>query len=280
MEEAKKRAAFAAVDAQVEDGMVLGIGSGSTVVYAVERLAQRVAQGEIKVKACIPSSWQATQLIKQYSLPLQEEVVVPTAELLAGSAASSEETIEAFAIDLTIDGADEVDPEGNLIKGGGACQTREKLVAAYSKRLVIVADARKDSEMLGRNFGFVPIEVLPSAWGAVARFLLSQAPDSPIGKVVSVKLRSGGASKAGPCVTDNGNLVLDVNFGEMSPQRAFIIDQLVSRWPGVITTGLFCRLPVRVFFCRTSTGEVVSRSNSLWDDNEARCWNTFSSLPL
>lgn len=273
VEEAKKLAAFAAVDKEITSGMAIGIGSGSTIVYAVERIAHRVKNGELNLRFCVPSSWQATQLIRQYNLPLQEEVALPF-EFSEGSHSVDFESNSPL-LDITIDGADEVDPNGNLIKGGGGCQTREKMVASFSKKLVIVADARKDSEILGKQFPNVPIEVIPGAWSSIARILIAGSTrdaDRGWGAIKAIKLRGGSPSKAGPCITDNGGLILDVNFGEITPERASRIERLISRIPGVVCIGLFVDLPVSVYFC-DQEGKITNRKNHLWE--EGTCWASF-----
>jgi len=131
IEQAKKKAAYAAIDDFVADHMILGIGSGSTVVYAVERLVQRVKAEKLDI-ICIPTSFQSQQLIVEGGLILGDLSRYPE-------------------IDVVIDGADEVDLHLNLIKGGGGCQTQEKIIASNSKQLVIIADYRKESKKLVRQ---------------------------------------------------------------------------------------------------------------------------------
>lgn len=131
LEEAKKKASYRAIDEQVDASTkIIGIGSGSTVVYAVERLGQRFAAKELSIIACIPSSFQAQQLILENGLPLA--------------------TLNQFPeIDIAFDGADETDSQLNCIKGGGACQLQEKLLISNAKKFYIVADYRKESPALG-----------------------------------------------------------------------------------------------------------------------------------
>lgn len=122
---------------------MIGIGSGSTIVFAVERLAHRVSSEHLKV-TCIPTSYQAVQLIRQHSLTQSDLSANPV-------------------LDIAFDGADEVDANLVLIKGGGGCHTQEKVVAAASKRLIVIADYRKNSVYLGDNWNYIPVEVLPMA---------------------------------------------------------------------------------------------------------------------
>jgi ribose 5-phosphate isomerase A len=181
----KKNAAFRAVEGNVKKGMILGIGSGSTVVYAVKRIAEINKTEDLNLK-CIPTSFQAHQLIVENGLTLV--------------------TLDQYPeIDLDIDGADEIDKALNLIKGGGGCLVQEKIVAFSSKKLVIIADYRKKSERLGENWNKgVPIEVIPFGYVPILK-KLEKLGGTP-------KLRMAQA-KAGPLVTDNGNFIIDVDFG-------------------------------------------------------------------
>ncbi|XP_067560525.1 ribose-5-phosphate isomerase isoform X7 [Pseudorca crassidens] len=149
-EEAKKLAGRAAVENHVRNNQVLGIGSGSTIVHAVQRIAERVKQENLNL-VCIPTSFQARQLILQYGLTLSDLDRHPE-------------------IDLAIDGADEVDADLNLIKGGGGCLTQEKIVAGNASRFIVIADFRKDSKNLGDQWHKgIPIEVIPMAYVPVSR---------------------------------------------------------------------------------------------------------------
>jgi len=198
--------------------MVVGIGSGSTVVYAVERIAERVRNENLKLK-CIPTSFQSEQLIISNDLVLTS---------LAHEA----------SIDVTIDGADEVDPSLNLIKGGGACHVQEKLVAYNSKKLVIIADYRKESHALGTAWTKgVPIEVIPAALHPVQRRIKALG-GNPV-------LRMGGNAKAGPVVTDNGNLLVDAIFGAIDNPKKLHLQLLTI--PGVVDTGIFVNMAEKVF---------------------------------
>ncbi|XP_017157847.1 ribose-5-phosphate isomerase isoform X2 [Poecilia reticulata] len=151
-EEAKKLAAYSAVDNNVQNNQVVGVGSGSTIVYAVDRLAERVRQEKLNI-VCVPTSFQARQLILQHGLALSDLERHPE-------------------LDVAIDGADEVDAELTLIKGGGGCLTQEKIVAGNSKCFVVIADYRKDSRVLGEQWKKgVPIEVIPMAYVPVSRVI-------------------------------------------------------------------------------------------------------------
>ena len=126
---------------------MVGVGSGSTIVYAVQRLAERVKEEGLDIR-CVPTSFQARQLIVTHGLELTDLEREPR-------------------IDITIDGCDEADRDLTLIKGGGGCQTQEKIVAAYSDNFVVIADYRKRSGALGEAWDYVPVEVVPLAYRPV-----------------------------------------------------------------------------------------------------------------
>jgi ribose 5-phosphate isomerase A len=228
IELAKKNAGYAAVDDFITDGMVVGIGSGSTVVYAVERLIQRVQQENLHV-TCIPTSFQATQLIVEGGLSLGDLSRFPV-------------------IDVDIDGADEVDANLHLIKGGGGCHVQEKITARNSKRMIVVADYRKDSQHLGEQWKKgIPIEVIPLAYVPLLQEFRS------MGGVPSLRMAK---SKAGPVVSDNGNFIIDVNFGVIADPVSLATD--LKQLTGVVDTGLFVNLAQKAYFGQAD-GTVVTR---------------------
>lgn len=213
--------------------MIVGVGSGSTVVYAVERLVQRVKDENLTIK-CIPTSYQSQLLIIEGGLTL---------------------TSLAFEsqIDVTIDGADEVDPQLNLIKGGGACHVQEKLVAYNSTKLVIIVDFRKISPQLGKVWTKgVPIEVIPSALQPVQRKLRELG-------AIKCDVRMGGTAKAGPVVTDNSNFVIDADFGPINTPAT--LNMKIQSIPGVVDTGLFIKMATEVFIGKED-GEVDNMLNN------------------
>uniref|UniRef100_A0A2K5USK7 Ribose-5-phosphate isomerase n=2 Tax=Catarrhini TaxID=9526 RepID=A0A2K5USK7_MACFA len=218
-EEAKKLAGRAAVENHVRNNQVLGIGSGSTIVHAVQRIAERVKQENLNL-VCIPTSFQARQLILQYGLTLSDLDRHPE-------------------IDLAIDGADEVDADLNLIKGGGGCLTQEKIVAGYASRFIVIADFRKDSKNLGDQWHKgIPIEVIPMAYVPVSR-----AVSQKFGGVVELRMA---VNKAGPVVTDNGNFILDWKFDRVHKWSE--VNTAIKMIPGVVDTGLFINMAERVYF--------------------------------
>ena len=233
VEQGKRLAARAAVDQFVKDGMVIGVGSRSIVVYVAERVAERVRDEHLSLR-CVATSYQAKQLIHQHHLTLLE-------------------LDQVDMIDVTIDGADEIDASTlDVIKGGGGCMTQEKIVAAASRCLVIVADHRKRSERLNTQFGYVPVEVVPMAAPRLAALLNSNAhprlsrpeADGGLPHVASATLRMAKA-KAGPCVTDTANFIVDIDFGGISDPAA--VEQRLTHEPGVVTVGLFIGMADHAF---------------------------------
>ncbi|MHA1821432.1 MAG: ribose 5-phosphate isomerase A [Promethearchaeota archaeon] len=217
IEEAKKKAGYSAVDDYVKDGMILGIGSGSTVVYAVERLAARVKEENLNI-VCIPTSFQSYQLIVGHGLKLGSLDQYPE-------------------IDVDIDGADEIDKDLNLIKGGGGCHVQEKIVASNSKKLIIIADYRKDSEYLGEKWKKgIPIEVISLGYIPIMKKLE--------GMGAKVKLRMA-QSKAGPVISDNGNFILDADFGVIKEPSE--LNRRIKMIPGVVETGFFINMAEKCY---------------------------------
>ncbi|XP_077395695.1 ribose-5-phosphate isomerase [Festucalex cinctus] len=228
-EEAKKQAAYTAVDNHVQNNQVVGVGSGSTIVYAVHRLAERVRQEKLNI-VCVPTSFQARQLILQHGLMLSDLDRHPE-------------------LDVAIDGADEVDADLTLIKGGGGCLTQEKIVASCARHFVVVADFRKDSKAIGQQWKKgVPIEVVPMAHVPVSRRIIQL-----FGGEVNLRM---GVNKAGPVVTDNSNFILDWKF-----ERAHCwadVNKTIKMIPGVVETGLFVGMAERAYF-GTEDGRVQVR---------------------
>ena len=195
----KQKAAERAVG-YVTSGMVVGLGSGSTVKYALEFLGEAVNSGKLERIVGIASSRQTEDLANTLGIPLT--------------------TFEEHPhIDLTIDGADEVDPQLNLIKGGGGALLREKIVAQASRRNIIIVDESKLSPRLGTQWA-VPIEVIPFAIQVEMNFLQSLGASSTV-------RREGDQA---PFITDEGNLILDANFGPIQNVKD-LADQL--SWLGI-----------------------------------------------
>lgn len=228
VDQAKKAAAYKAVDENFpENAKVIGVGSGSTVVFVAERLGQLPNKS---LFVCIPTGFQSKQLIIDNGLALG--------------------TIEQFPkVDIAFDGADEVDGNLNLIKGGGACLFQEKLVAQAASDFIVIADFRKKSTALGIQWTKgVPIEIVPNSYAKVILDLQNLGAKK-------VDLRQGGAAKAGPVITDNNNFLLDADFGEIADPVS--LHQKIKALVGVVETGLFTGMARKAYFGEES-GEVSS----------------------
>jgi len=205
-ESAKERAAVEAVKL-IKDGYILGVGAGSTVACALRELGRRIKEEHIRV-SIVSASSQTSQLAREYGIPLTS-------------------LNEHLSLDLGIDGADQIDGELNLIKGMGGALTREKIVASASKTFVIIGDESKLTDTLGKNQP-LPIEVLP--------FALPFAT-SKIEKMGGQPVLKKSILGDGPFVTDNGNYVLNVDFGII--KDPWQLDRKLKSIPGVVETGLF-----------------------------------------
>jgi len=202
----KRRAGERAAEL-VSDGDVVGLGTGSTAAHAIRAIGRAVADG-LDVRG-VPTSFDSRALAREAGIPL----------------CSLE---EVDGIDVAIDGADQLDRNLTAIKGGGAAHAREKVVDAAADRFVVVADPTKVVETLSRS---VPVEVLPDARAAVERDVAELGGDATLRRA---------ERKDGPVVTDNGNLVLDCEFGALDDPDGLAQD--LSRLPGVVEHGLFVDL--------------------------------------
>jgi ribose 5-phosphate isomerase A len=209
----KKLLGTQAVDRFVRDGMRLGLGTGSTAIWATRRVGARLAEGSLRGIRAVTTSLQAELEARGLGIPVMTLNDSP----LEGT------------LDLTIDGADEIDPERNLIKGGGGALLMEKIVAYASRRLLIVADDGKLSPRLGVSFA-VPVEVVAAALTPVSNSLRA------LGGEVTLRMA---VRKAGPVVTDLGNLLLDVSFRE--PFDARKLEDELKMIPGVLEDGIFTK---------------------------------------
>ncbi len=209
----KRQAALRAAE-YVESGMVVGLGTGSTTEYAVKRIAQMLKTGELSEIVGIPTSIRTENLARELDIPL---VGFETHQ----------------RIDLTIDGADEVDPDLNLIKGGGGALLREKVVAQASRRNIIIVDESKLVPKLGTGWD-LPIEVIPFARFTEESFL------SGLGGAVTLRTNDDGT----PFSTDQNNLILDTNFGQIQ-NPAELAAHLDER-AGIVEHGLFLSLATDV----------------------------------
>ncbi|XP_034945232.1 ribose-5-phosphate isomerase [Chelonus insularis] len=221
LESAKKIAAYKAVDEYVKNNSIIGIGSGSTVIYAVHRIAERIKAEDLHV-VCIPTSFQARQLIIRNHLTLGDLETHPK-------------------LDCVIDGADEVDADLTLIKGGGGCLLQEKIVASCTDELIIIADYTKNSDRLGQQYKKgIPIEVIPMAYVPIKKKI-----EENYGGVAKVRMA---VAKAGPVVTDNGNFILDWHFPfELEKSWEKVNTEIISM-PGVVEIGLFVNMAKKAYF--------------------------------
>jgi len=221
VEAAKELAGRTAVNNHVSTKTkVVGIGSGSTIVFAVQRLAERVKEEGLQLR-CIPTSFQARQLIQQHGLVLSDLETDPR-------------------IDVTIDGCDEADDALTLIKGGGGCQTQEKVVASYSDQFVVIADYRKASNKLGEAWNYVPIEVLALAYRPIMARI-----EKELGGRCEVRMAK---AKAGPVVTDNGGMIIDWYWDKQLERSWAEIESSLQAMPGLVETGLFVGMTDTAYF--------------------------------
>lgn len=197
-----------AAAARVQSSSIVGLGTGSTTAYAIQALGDRLKSGNLKDIKGVPTSFQAIVLARQYGIPL---VTLD----------------EIDHIDVAIDGADEVDPHKNLIKGGGAAHTQEKIVDSLADQFIVVVDSGKLVEHLGSTF-LLPVEVIPMAVTPVMRAIVK------LGGKPELRM---GIKKAGPVVTDQGNLVIDVKFDRIDDPAD--LEKTLNNIPGVLENGLF-----------------------------------------
>jgi ribose 5-phosphate isomerase A len=213
---AKRNAALKAL-ALVEDGMVLGLGTGSTAAHFVRGLGEKVRAG-LRVQGA-PTSEATRALALECGVPLIDP-----------------DTVDWF--DLTIDGADEIDPGFNLIKGGGAALLREKIIAHSTRRFVVIADAAKMVDALGAFK--LPVEVTPFAWGLTRKRLTETIRAAGV-PLTEASLRMG---REQPLYTDGGNLLLDCACGRISDPAGLAV--AISQVPGVVEHGLFVAMTADV----------------------------------
>ena len=224
-DELKQAAAEKALEL-VQDGMLVGLGTGSTARYFTEGVGRLVAGG-MKVRA-VPSSRATAELAAELGIPIVTELI--------------------GMIDLAVDGADEVDPALNLIKGRGGAMVREKLVAAASRRFVVVVDESKLVRQLGA--GVLPVEVLPFLWRSTAERL------AEVG--LSLVVRGGEET---PFITDNGNLIVDVTVeGGIKNPAAFGVE--LKKITGVVEHGLFVGMTDTVIVAGPDGPKAIGRSSS------------------
>ncbi len=198
---------------EVLDGQVVGLGTGSTTHYFIEKLGMRIKEEDLDIMG-IPTSYQSFFLANDCNIPVT--------------------TLEEHDIDLAVDGADEVDPALNLIKGGGAAHTLEKIIDYSADRFIVIVDDSKMVENLGKFP--VPLEVIPTAARVVSQIL------EDMGVATSIRMAE---QKDGPVITDNGNFVIDAEFGILNDPEELEIE--LNSIPGVVENGIFSGVVDQVF---------------------------------
>jgi ribose 5-phosphate isomerase A len=221
--ELKKRVGYEAAKL-VKDGDVVGLGTGSTTHYFIEKLGKMIKNEEIDIMG-VPTSYQSFFLARDSNIPIT--------------------TLDEHDIDIAVDGADEVDPELNLIKGGGAAHTLEKIVDESADRFVVIVDGSKIVSKLG-NFP-VPVEVIPNATRTVKNHLIQMGGNPYLRKA---------ERKDGPVVTDNGNFIYDVKFTFKNPKK---LETELNTIPGVVENGIFSQIVDEVIIGRDNGIEVLKR---------------------
>jgi ribose 5-phosphate isomerase A len=205
--EAKRRVGVEAAST-VRDGHVVGLGTGSTAAEVIVELGRRVREEGLSIVG-IPTSYSAAMLAREHRIPLRS-------------------LDDVDGVDIAIDGADEVDPQRNLIKGGGAAHTREKVIASSAVTFIVVVDDSKLVDRLGVSSP-VPVEVIPMALTPVLRRLRDLKGD-PLVRLAE--------RKDGPVISDEGNLIVDVRFDRIDDPAA--LEKAIKTIPGVLENGLFC----------------------------------------
>ncbi len=195
----------------VQDGMVIGLGTGSTVFFAMERLGNRIVKEHLHICG-VPTSHQTAQRAEEYGIPLTTFSLHPK-------------------LDLAIDGADQVSPEKFLVKGRGAALLREKIVADAAEKFIVVID---ESKLVSDLNAAIPLEVLPFSYGNVCRRLRELGGDP---------IMRNGVKKDGPVISDNGNYIFDCAFGDIRDPKK--LEDAINAIPGILECGIFSKLTAK-----------------------------------
>ena len=231
IEDQKVLVAHTAIDKLIAEGVIhsgmkIGLGTGSTALPAVKRLAEYIAKGSLHDIAAVPTSFQTSIACEEFNIPIFS--------LSSGRISGS--------LDVTIDGADEIDCKRNLIKGGGAALLKEKIVAYNSDVFVVIGDETKSVKNLGIAFP-LPIEIVPEARLSIMKKLEVYG--------VSMILRDG-VRKKGPVITDNGNFILDIKWPPNAKINPAKLESELNAIPGIVENGFFTQKPPRVFLSRSN----------------------------
>ncbi|WP_455240654.1 ribose-5-phosphate isomerase RpiA [Methanothermobacter tenebrarum] len=201
----KKMVAYKVAE-EIKDGQVVGLGTGSTARYFIERVGMRIQKEELDILA-VPTSYQSLFLARDWEIPIT--------------------SITQHDIDVAVDGADEVDKDLNLLKGGGAAHTKEKIIDYSASEFIVIIDDSKLTDKLERP---VPVEVIPTSSRLVCEELNAMG--------AKVKIRMSDA-KDGPLITDNGNFIIDADFGSIDDPSK--LEYEINNIPGVLENGIFSR---------------------------------------
>ena len=243
IESAKRKAGYMAVDQFVKSNMVIGLGTGSTAYFAVERVGQKLANGELNNIQCVPTSERTREQAESLNIPLT------TLDALRVNSS------KRYLIAVAIDGADDVDSTLNLIKGGGGALLREKLVEIAAEKFICIVDESKLHKTLGRAFP-LPVEIVPFGYRNTINAIIN-LPEV-YGKLDSYHLRRGDVvtnkqkaqeTALGLGVTDNGNYILDLKFNTDIENPVELAENL-KRIVGVVEHGLFCSMAQTVIVAR------------------------------
>ena len=218
----KKMAAYEAAK-EIKDGQIIGLGTGSTTHYFIEKIGMRIKEEKISIMG-VPTSYHSFMLAKEWKIPVT--------------------TLEEHNIDIAVDGADEIDPELNLIKGGGGAHTLEKIVDYSADKLIIIADDSKVVDKLG-TFP-VPLEIIPQSNKLVFDSLKDMGADPEL------RLATG---KDGPVISDSGNFIIDANFYEID--NPIQLEKDLNSIPGVVENGIFSQMVDKVILGTSKGIEVL-----------------------
>lgn len=233
--EQKELVASTAIETLIKDkkifsGMKIGLGTGSTAIPAVKHLAKRINDGTLKDIKAVVTSFGTQNLCEELGIPVY----------------SMNDKIIGGHLDLAIDGADEVDPKNNVIKGGGAALLREKIVAYNSDQFVVVADSTKIVDSLGTKFP-LPVEIIGEARVPVAKALNALGAECTLRE---------GVKKCGPVITDNGNQILDIVW--KNPVDSELMEDKINSIVGVVEVGFFTKNKP-IVFTMDSNEKVIQR---------------------
>nr|MDO8119090.1 ribose-5-phosphate isomerase RpiA [Candidatus Sigynarchaeota archaeon] len=233
IESAKRAVGRLAVDDYVSSGMKVGIGSGSTIEYSIERLGEKLKEGSLKDIVAVCTSFQSTLSCRRHKVPVT----------------TLDDPRVDGVLDVAIDGADEFDADLNLIKGGGGAHTQEKIVDGAAKTFVVIVDDKKRSTKLGEKWA-VPVEIIPIALSTVMKRLESLGAKPELRMAVK---------KMGPVITDNGNFIVDAKFGIINEPAK--LEATLNNIPGVVENGIFAGMATVVYLGKIDgSTERISRN--------------------